>query len=44
MLQCFPTKDQDAYILTKELSGGKFKFHGCRIGVLQNPFLYKREC
>eukprot|EP00253_Pinus_taeda_P011386 PITA_11386 len=38
------TEEQDADILTKALSKCKFKFHGDRIGVTENPFLVEREC
>lgn len=43
MLQYIPTEEQDADILTKELSRGKFKFHKNRKGVMLNPFLAKRD-
>ena len=43
-LPYIPTEEQDADILTKALSRGKFKFHRCRIWVVKNPFLAKREC
>jgi len=38
------TKEQDADILRKALSRGKFEFHRCRIGVVDNPFLVERVC
>jgi len=44
MLQYIPIGEQDAYILTKAFSRGKFEFHGSKIGVVKNPFLSKREC
>lgn len=44
MLQYISTEEQDAGILTKALSRGKFEFHWSRIGAVQNPFLAKREC
>ena len=44
LLQYIPTKEQDADILTKALSRGKFKFHRCMIGMVTNPFLAKKEC
>jgi len=44
LLQYILTEEQDANILTKALSKGKFKFHRCRIGVGDNPFLAEREC
>ena len=34
----------NADILTKALSRGKFEFHRCGIGVVDNPFLAEREC
>jgi hypothetical protein len=37
------TEEQDVDILTKALSRGKFEFHRCRIGVVDNPFLAERE-
>jgi len=43
LLQYVSTKEQDVAILTKALSRGKFEFHRCRIGVVENPFLTKRE-
>jgi len=39
LLQYILTKEQHADILTKALSRGKFKFHRCRIWVVDNPFL-----
>lgn len=44
LLHYIPTEEQDADILTKELSRGKFEFHRCKIRVVDNPFLSKREC
>ena len=44
LLQYISTKEQDADILTKELSRCKFKFHRDGIGVADNPFLVEREC
>ena len=44
LLQYIPTKEQDVDILTKALSRGKFEFHRCKIGVVDNPFLSEREC
>eukprot|EP00253_Pinus_taeda_P020447 PITA_20447 len=44
MLQYISTEEQDADILTKALSKGKFEFHRDRIGVANNPFLVEREC
>jgi len=44
LLWYIPIEEQDAEILTKALSKGKFKFHMCRIGVVYNPFLIEREC
>jgi len=44
LLQYIMTKEQDENILTKALSRGNFKFHRCRIGVVDNPFLAEREC
>jgi hypothetical protein len=43
LLQYIPTEEQDVDILTKALSRGKFEFHRCRIGVVDNPFLAERE-
>ncbi len=39
LLQYIPTKEQYVDILTKDLLRGKFEFHKCRIGVVDNPFL-----
>ena len=44
LLQYISTEEQDADILTKELSKCKFKFHRDRIRVANNPFLIEREC
>jgi len=44
LLQYIPTEEQDNEILTKALSRGKFEFHRCRIGVVDNPFLVEKEC
>jgi hypothetical protein len=44
LLEYIPTEEQDADILTKALSRGKFEFHRGRIGVSDNPFLVEREC
>lgn len=44
LLECIPTEEQDADILTKALSRCKFEFHRDRIGVANNPFLIEREC
>jgi len=44
LLQYILTEEQDANILKKALSRGKFEFHRCRIRVVDNPFLTKREC
>lgn len=44
MLQYICTEEQDVGILTKALSRGKFEFHRSMLGVVQNPFLAKREC
>ena len=44
MLPYTPIEEQDGDILTKALSRGIFKFHKCRIGVVQYPYLAKREC
>jgi len=38
-----PIKEQYVDILTKELLRGKFEFQKCRIVVIENPFLAKRE-
>jgi len=43
LLQYILTEEQDVDILTKALSRGKFEFHKCRIGLVKNPFLTKRE-
>ena len=43
LLQYILTEEKYANILTKALSRGKFKFHRCRIGVVDNPFLVERE-
>eukprot|EP00253_Pinus_taeda_P025903 PITA_25903 len=44
LLQYISTEEQDANILTKELSKCKFEFHRDRIGVADNPFPIEREC
>jgi len=44
MLLYISTEEQDADILTKALSKGKFEFHRDRIEVADNPFLVEREC
>ena len=44
LLQYILTEEQDVDILTKALLRGKLEFHSCRIGVVDNPFLAKREC
>ena len=44
LLQYIPTEKQDVDILTKALSRGKFQFHRCKIGVVDNPILTEREC
>ena len=44
LLQHLPTEEQDVDILTKALLRRKFEFHRCRIGVVEKPFLAKREC
>ena len=44
LLQYIPMEDQDADILTKVLAKTKFEYHRDRIGVVDNPFLFEREC
>ena len=44
LLQYIPTKEKYVEIMTKALLRGKFEFHRCRIGVVDNPFLAEREC
>ena len=44
LLQYIPTEDQDADILTKVLTRGKFEYHRDRIRVKDNPSLVEREC
>ena len=44
LLQYIPTEDQDADILTKVLTRGKFEYHRGRIGVKDNSYLVEREC
>ena len=44
MLHYIAAEEQDAETLTKALSRGKLEFHGCRIRVVDNPFLAEREC
>eukprot|EP00253_Pinus_taeda_P036492 PITA_36492 len=44
MLQYILTEEQDADILIKALSKGKFEFHRDRIEVADNLFLVEREC
>ena len=44
LLQCIPTKDQDADILTKAVTKRKLEYHRDRIGVADNPYLVEREC
>ena len=38
------TEEQDADILIKDLSRGKFKLHRYEIRVVDNPFIVEREC
>ena len=44
LLEYIPIKEQDADILTKELSIYKSEFHKDMIRVAHNPFLVEREC
>ena len=44
LLQYIPTEDQDANILTKDLTKRKFKYHRGKIGMKDNTFLVEREC
>eukprot|EP00253_Pinus_taeda_P003219 PITA_03219 len=44
LLSYIPTEDQDADILTKDLTRSKFEYHRGRIGVADNPYLVEREC
>ena len=44
LLQYIMTEEQDADILKKALSRGKFEFQRCRIGVVDNLFLAERKC
>jgi len=44
LLQYIPTEEQDDEILTKYFPRGKFEFHRCIIGVVDNPFLIERDC
>lgn len=44
LLKYTPTEEQDVDTLKNALSRGKFEFHRCRIGVVENPFLAKRKC
>jgi len=43
LLQYIPREEQDVDILTKALLRGKLDFQRCRIRVVDNPFLAKRE-
>jgi hypothetical protein len=43
-LQYAPTNEQVADILTKGLPKGKFEYFQEKLGVVENPFLTKREC
>jgi hypothetical protein len=43
-LQYISTNEQVADILTKALPKGKFEYFRGKLGVLENPFLTKREC
>jgi len=43
-LQYISTNEQVADILTKALPKGKFEYFIGKLGVLENPFLTKREC
>jgi len=43
-LQYIPTNEQAADILTKGLSKGKFEYFHGKLGIVENPFLTKREC
>ena len=44
LLDYIPTEEQDADILTKALPRCKFEFHRDMIWVVDNPFLFEREC
>ena len=44
LLQYIPMEDQDAGILTKELTRRKLKYHKDMIGVKDNPYIVEREC
>lgn len=44
LLQYILIEEQDADILKKSLSRSNFEFHRYRIGVVDNPFLAKKEC
>ena len=44
LISYIPMEDQDADILTKGLTRGKFEYHRGRIGVENNPYLVEREC
>jgi len=43
-LQYVPTNEQVVDILTKGLPKGKFEYFREKMGVVENPFLTKREC
>jgi len=43
-LQYVPTNGQVVDILTKGLSKGKFEYFREKLGVVENPFVTKREC
>jgi len=43
-LRYVSTNEQVADILTKGLSKGKFEYFREKLGVIENPFLTKREC
>jgi hypothetical protein len=43
-LQYVSTNEQVADILTKGLPKGKFEYFREKLGVIENPFLTKREC
>ena len=44
LLHFISKEEQDVDILTKAFPRGKFEFHRCKIGVVDNPFLVEREC
>ena len=44
LLQYIPIEEHGVHIFIKDFSRGKYEFHWCRKGVVDNPFIFEREC